>query len=203
MKLLAFLNSLTSVLLLRQKNHLFTFIGVSACPIVLCRPLKALCCICSCLAASTMATKMKGIYKSFKFISQIFVVKEREMEIGYPTDVKHVAHIGLDAASGSAPSWMNDFKATSEFSTSIGSLAEFRDSSSMALSTWSSHDFDQAMGCQQASDMFKDVPPTDLPNIPKKQKRKKSRSSSSLKSSSSRSSRGSKSKTAFNDMDTI
>lgn len=125
------------------------------------------------------------------------------MEIGYPTDVKHVAHIGLDAASGSAPSWMNDFKATSEFSTSIGSLAEFRDSSSMALSTWSSHDFDQAMGCQQASDMFKDVPPTDLPNIPKKQKRKKSRSSSSLKSSSSRSSRGSKSKTAFNDMDTI
>ncbi|XP_023904576.1 CRIB domain-containing protein RIC10 isoform X2 [Quercus suber] len=150
-----------------------------------------------------MATKMKGIYKSFKFISQIFVVKEREMEIGYPTDVKHVAHIGLDAASGSAPSWMNDFKATSEFSTSIGSLAEFRDSSSMALSTWSSHDFDQAMGCQQACDMFKDVPPTDLPNIPKKQKRKKSRSSSSLKSSSSRSSRGSKSKTAFNDMDTI
>ncbi|KAL4628474.1 hypothetical protein ACB098_05G179400 [Castanea mollissima] len=149
-----------------------------------------------------MATKMKGIYKSFKFISQIFVVKEREMEIGYPTDVKHVAHIGLDAASGSAPSWMNDFKTTSEFSTSLGSLAEFRDSSSMALSTWSSHDFDQSMGHQQACDMFKDVPPTDLPNIPKKQKRKKSRSSSSPKSSSSRSSRGSKSKTAFNDMDT-
>ncbi|KAF3965850.1 hypothetical protein CMV_009998 [Castanea mollissima] len=115
------------------------------------------------------------IYKSFKFISQIFVVKEREMEIGYPTDVKHVAHIGLDAASGSAPSWMNDFKTTSEFSTSLGSLAEFRDSSSMALSTWSSHDFDQSMGHQQACDMFKDVPPTDLPNIPKKQKRKKSR----------------------------
>ncbi|KAK4588229.1 hypothetical protein RGQ29_019283 [Quercus rubra] len=150
-----------------------------------------------------MATRMKGIYKSFKFISQIFVVKEREMEIGYPTDVKHVAHIGLDAAAGSAPSWMNDFKATSEFSTSLGSLAEFRDASSMALSTWSSRDFDQAMGRQQACDMFKDIPPTDLPNISKKQKRKKSRSSSSPKLSSSRSSRGSKSKTAFNDMDTI
>lgn len=33
---------------------------------------------------------------------------------------------------------MDDFKATSEFSTSLGSLAEFRDASSMALSTWSS-----------------------------------------------------------------
>ena len=36
----------------------------------------------------------------------VVVVKEREMEIGYPTDVKHVAHIGLDATSGSAPSWV-------------------------------------------------------------------------------------------------
>ena len=34
------------------------------------------------------------------------VVKEREMEIGYPTDVKHVAHIGLDAPSASAPAWV-------------------------------------------------------------------------------------------------
>lgn len=100
------------------------------------------------LLFSTMATKMKGIYKGFKYISQIFgnawswtaliyfilffsvaldlfchfdglwcleakvgngciaVVKEREMEIGYPTDVKHVAHIGWDGPSGSAPSWV-------------------------------------------------------------------------------------------------
>ena len=36
----------------------------------------------------------------------IAVVKEREMEIGYPTDVKHVAHIGWDGPSGSAPSWV-------------------------------------------------------------------------------------------------
>lgn len=28
------------------------------------------------------------------------------MEIGYPTDVKHVAHIGWDGPSGSAPSWV-------------------------------------------------------------------------------------------------
>jgi hypothetical protein len=36
----------------------------------------------------------------------VVVVKEREIEIGYPTDVKHVAHIGLDGTSGSAPSWV-------------------------------------------------------------------------------------------------
>ncbi|KAF5474745.1 hypothetical protein F2P56_006616 [Juglans regia] len=148
-----------------------------------------------------MSAKMKGIYKSFKYISQIFVVKEREMEIGYPTDVKHVAHIGLDGPSGSAPSWMHEYKTASEFSTtSLGSIGEFRDSSSMPLSAWSSADFNHSMRHPPAGDMFKDVPPTDhLPNIPKKQRRKKSRSTSSPKSSSSRSSRAAKSKAAFND----
>ncbi|XP_022864100.1 CRIB domain-containing protein RIC6-like isoform X2 [Olea europaea var. sylvestris] len=53
-----------------------------------------------------MGTKMIGIYKGFKYtLSKIFVVKEREMEIGFPTDVKHVAHIGWDGPSSSAPSW--------------------------------------------------------------------------------------------------
>ena len=36
----------------------------------------------------------------------VVVVKEREMEIGYPTDVKHVAHIGWDGPSDTAPSWV-------------------------------------------------------------------------------------------------
>ncbi|XP_021887403.1 CRIB domain-containing protein RIC10 isoform X2 [Carica papaya] len=85
-----------------------------------------------------MATKIKGIYKSFKFISQIFVVKEREMEIGYPTDVKHVAHIGWDGSSGSAPSWMNEFKPGPNFSSA--SFANPIDSSSLSLSTWSSQE---------------------------------------------------------------
>ncbi|KAF5937745.1 hypothetical protein HYC85_025251 [Camellia sinensis] len=143
----------------------------------------------------TMATKIKGLYKGFKYISQIFVVKEREMEIGYPTDVKHVAHIGWDGPSGSAPSWMNEFRTASDFAvTSIGNLNETRGSSS-AMSTWSSQDF-ESMYRQPAADMFKDVPvpPTDLPNIPKKSKRKKIKSTSSPKSSSSRSSRAAKSK---------
>ncbi|KAL6992731.1 hypothetical protein U1Q18_010846 [Sarracenia purpurea var. burkii] len=143
-----------------------------------------------------MATKMKGIYKGFKYISQIFVVKEREIEIGYPTDVKHVSHIGWDGPSGSGPSWMNEFKTASDFAaTSIGNINETRGSGS-AISTWSSQDY-ESMNRQPISEMFTDVPPTDLPNIPKKPKRKKSKSTSSPKSSSSRSSRAAKSKTKF------
>ncbi|CAN1292311.1 CRIB domain-containing protein RIC7 [Linum perenne] len=36
--------------------------------------------------------------------------KEEEMEIGNPTDVKHVAHIGWDANNDGPPSWMNGFQ---------------------------------------------------------------------------------------------
>lgn len=32
--------------------------------------------------------------------------KEEEMQIGYPTDVKHVAHIGADGPSANTPSWV-------------------------------------------------------------------------------------------------
>ncbi|XP_052180624.1 CRIB domain-containing protein RIC10-like [Diospyros lotus] len=145
-----------------------------------------------------MATKIKGIYKGFKYISQIFVVKEREMEIGYPTDVKHVAHIGWDGPSGSAPSWMNEFRTASDFAaTSIGNLHETRGGSSSAISPWSSQDF-ESMDQQSVSELFKEQPSTDLPNIPKKPKRKKTKSNSSPKSSSSsRSSRAAKSKVKF------
>ncbi|CAK7351035.1 unnamed protein product [Dovyalis caffra] len=131
-----------------------------------------------------MATKIKGIYKGFKYISQIFVVKEREMEIGYPTDVKHVAHIGWDSPSGSAPSWMNEFKTPPDFSTTT--VANPRDSNSVTFSPWSSQDFDLSAGHQTLPNVFNDIPSSDLPNVPKKPKiRKKKTSSSSPKSSSS------------------
>ncbi|WCJ20267.1 CRIB domain-containing protein RIC7 [Euphorbia peplus] len=133
-----------------------------------------------------MATKIKGIYsKGFKYIAQIFVVKEREMEIGYPTDVKHVAHIGWDggASAATAPSWMHDFKAPPEFS-SISALTNTRDPNSVSFSPWSSQDFDQCLG-HQPSNSFGGFPSSDLPNIPKKQKRKKKKDSSSPTSSSS------------------
>uniref|UniRef100_A0A1J3JE24 CRIB domain-containing protein RIC1 n=1 Tax=Noccaea caerulescens TaxID=107243 RepID=A0A1J3JE24_NOCCA len=58
-----------------------------------------------------MATTMKGLLKGLRYITQIFdEEKEQEMQIGFPTDVKHVAHIGSDGPATSTPSWMNDFK---------------------------------------------------------------------------------------------
>uniref|UniRef100_A0A0D3GJZ1 CRIB domain-containing protein n=1 Tax=Oryza barthii TaxID=65489 RepID=A0A0D3GJZ1_9ORYZ len=45
---------------------------------------------------SPMEIKMKGIFKGLKIISQIFALqKQHEMEIGCPTDVRHVSHIGV------------------------------------------------------------------------------------------------------------
>ena len=32
--------------------------------------------------------------------------KEQEIQIGFPTDVKHVAHIGWDGPSVNSPSWV-------------------------------------------------------------------------------------------------
>ncbi|KAG8385708.1 hypothetical protein BUALT_Bualt03G0073300 [Buddleja alternifolia] len=120
-------------------------------------------------------------------------LKEREIEIGYPTDVKHVAHIGWDGHSGSAPSWMNQFKTGPDFAaTSIGN-------SGSALSPWSSQDYGESMRQQSGSEMFKDTPPTEFPPM-KKQKRRKKKSTSSPKSnsgSSSKSSRAAKSKAKF------
>ncbi|KAK7243109.1 hypothetical protein RIF29_37894 [Crotalaria pallida] len=61
-----------------------------------------------------MSTKVKGLLKGLRYISQIFDEKEEEIQIGFPTDVKHVAHIGSDDPSANAPSWMNEYKGTSE-----------------------------------------------------------------------------------------
>ncbi|GMI65910.1 hypothetical protein HRI_000260200 [Hibiscus trionum] len=56
--------------------------------------------------------------KSVKTLSQLFATKEEieesetEIEIGFPTDVKHVTHIGLDGSASTSPgngngSWDN------------------------------------------------------------------------------------------------
>ncbi|KAK6133346.1 hypothetical protein DH2020_032895 [Rehmannia glutinosa] len=138
------------------------------------------------------------------------------MEIGHPTDVKHVAHIGWEGPSGSAPTWMNEFRGGADFAaTSIGN-------SGSALSPWSSqdmalsrvafrlqndkhvlcNDFGESTRQQSESEMFKDMGSTELPSIKKKEKRKKSKSKStsspkSISSYSSRSSRTGKSKSKF------
>nr|GMC89844.1 CRIB domain-containing protein RIC10-like [Ipomoea batatas] len=115
-----------------------------------------------------MRTKMKGTFKAgFKYISSIFVVKEPEIEIqiGYPTDVKHVAHIGWDGQTGAAPSWMKEFKQGPDFAaTSIGKS-----------------DLGESMRKQSGSELHSNAPA----EIPKKQKRKKNKSNLSGTSSSS------------------
>ncbi|RID48169.1 hypothetical protein BRARA_I04703 [Brassica rapa] len=62
-----------------------------------------------------MSSSMKSLLKGLRYISQVFESgkEEEEIEIGNPTDVKHVAHIGWDGPSAtpaSAPSWLNEFK---------------------------------------------------------------------------------------------
>ncbi|KAM0894359.1 hypothetical protein ACQ4PT_024524 [Festuca glaucescens] len=87
--------------------------------------------------------KMKGIFKGFKIISQIFAAKEPEMEIGCPTDVKHVAHIGWSTSTGTltgnAPlSWMNSIGGSSDF----GSLGNLALAAPSAGTSWASQDFE-------------------------------------------------------------
>ncbi|CAH2072605.1 unnamed protein product [Thlaspi arvense] len=65
-----------------------------------------------------ISTGINRLFKSFKTISQLFAYKEEEenedgetsgMEIGVPTNVKHVSHIGwesgLNAVSGPGKGW--------------------------------------------------------------------------------------------------
>ncbi|OAY72465.1 CRIB domain-containing protein RIC7, partial [Ananas comosus] len=142
------------------------------------------------------------------------------MEIGLPTDVKHVAHIGWDSpTTGTAPAWMNEFKTTSDFSsTTLNNVGQSRETS------WASQgkifspsiflhylivtisDFDQSRDISPFG-IFPDSsagteasPCPDIPKAPtKKTKRRKSKtaSPSTTTSSSSRSSRSSRSRASF------
>ncbi|GMJ05465.1 ROP-interactive CRIB motif-containing protein 1 [Hibiscus trionum] len=60
---------------------------------------------------------MKGILKGLRYIQDMFDEKEQEMQIGNPTDVKHVAHIGMDGPSASKPSWMSEYNSAQELSS--------------------------------------------------------------------------------------
>ncbi|XP_044484774.1 CRIB domain-containing protein RIC5-like [Mangifera indica] len=57
-----------------------------------------------------MSAPIKSLLRGLRFMTQAFDSKEPEMEIGLPTDVKHVSHIGLEGASANQPSWMSTFK---------------------------------------------------------------------------------------------
>ncbi|KAI4371125.1 hypothetical protein MLD38_019393 [Melastoma candidum] len=135
--------------------------------------------------------KIRGFYKGFKFISQMFVVKEQEveMEIGCPTDVKHVAHIGWDGPSGNGPAWMKEFSKTPEFQSSLQDAADdpgpnptdYGFSHSQAAGTGNS------VEGKSTSGMSKDDPTSEALTS-KKKKRKEIKSLSSSAKSTSKSS---------------
>ncbi|XP_039139931.1 CRIB domain-containing protein RIC10-like [Dioscorea cayenensis subsp. rotundata] len=125
--------------------------------------------------------KIKGFFKGIKYFSQIFVAKEHEMEIGHPTNVRHVAHVGWDNASVHAPSWSSSHHLIS-LQQLLGNFA-----GASRESSWASEDFDQPRGLQQLSLMFKgDNSKPEIPRPPKMRKRKKTKFS--FPSSSTRSS---------------
>ncbi|BAF20291.1 CRIB domain-containing protein RIC10 isoform X1 [Oryza sativa Japonica Group] len=136
-----------------------------------------------------MEIKMKGIFKGLKIISQIFALqKQQEMEIGCPTDVRHVSHIGV-GTSDSCPSWMSEFRGLEELSAgSMGSFAQSRKTS------WASQDFDKPPRATLPTEVCTDKSGQeaascchDIPRGPKNPRRKKAARASSASSFLSRS----------------
>ncbi|CAL5041299.1 unnamed protein product [Urochloa decumbens] len=102
--------------------------------------------LCSFGKASPMAISIKGIFRGLKIIAQIFMQREHEIEIGYPTNVRHVSHIGFDA-SGSCPSWMNGFRGVEEVPAGGGGAASISSAAAQSSQTsWASLDFEQPVG---------------------------------------------------------
>ncbi|XP_022769873.1 CRIB domain-containing protein RIC6-like [Durio zibethinus] len=113
--------------------------------------------------------KMKGLLKGLRYISQIFDnEKEPEMQIGLPTDVKHVAHIGWDGPSvNSAPSWMNEFKSPPGLSSApLANGGEVREEDPVK---WVSQDGSCRKGSRRQSSSSRD-----MPELPKSSKRSSS-----------------------------
>ncbi|EMS68354.1 hypothetical protein TRIUR3_33343 [Triticum urartu] len=169
-----------------------------------------------------MAYKMKGVFKGLRIITQIFVayflilifihpslvhamlavVKEQEMEIGHPIDVKHVAHIDEQHE------WYTGRFNVEQFRTIYRYLLEF---SSFFLrettNSFENHrlicpsclaDFDHprdisAYGIPPENSSPGSTPYPDIPKPPRKARRKKSTKNSSP-TASSRSSRSSRSR---------
>ncbi|XP_056686963.1 CRIB domain-containing protein RIC6 [Spinacia oleracea] len=115
-----------------------------------------------------MSIKMKGLLKGLRYISQIFEEEEddKEMQIGFPTDVKHVAHIGWDGPSVNSPSWMNEFKPPEAGNTTAPLLngdanKDVEDVNSQDSST-------------KRNTSVRDSPARDLPGLPKSSRRQPS-----------------------------
>lgn len=119
-------------------------------------------------------TKIKDILKGLRYISHVFdndTYKEKEMQIGYPTDVKHVAHIGWDGPSVTSPSWMNEFRPVPEFSSAPLSLNR------EAMETTVAKGFSEDLSRTGAG--IQDFLARDMPELPKPSRRNSSTGSPS------------------------
>ncbi|KAJ8646169.1 hypothetical protein MRB53_007917 [Persea americana] len=78
---------------------------------------------------SNISAGFHRLIRGFKNFSHLFVYKEEDMEemdmeIGFPTDVKHVTHIGWDGSTTTMKSW-DDLKSPDLFSLPSISLRQF------------------------------------------------------------------------------
>ncbi|XP_039804130.1 CRIB domain-containing protein RIC10-like isoform X2 [Panicum virgatum] len=85
-----------------------------------------------------MVMTIKGIFRGLKIIAQIFIQREHEIEIGYPTDVRHVSHIGF-GANGSCPSWMSEFRGAEDvMAAAAGGGASISSDAQSTQTSWAS-----------------------------------------------------------------
>ncbi|KAH9313697.1 hypothetical protein KI387_022324 [Taxus chinensis] len=111
---------------------------------------------------SLISSKLQRLFKGLRALSQLFVYKEEEMQIGYPTDVKHVAHIGWDGSAGNCRSWIGELRGPSNRS-SVNSndeseLEQPRCSSwiedAPSLPSWNAQDLLGSLGIRPPSPQF-------------------------------------------------
>ncbi|KAL8491901.1 hypothetical protein ACS0TY_023483 [Phlomoides rotata] len=85
------------------------------------------------LSKASFTQGLNRLIRRFKTFSHFFVYKEemeymeKEMEIGFPTDVKHVTHIGSDGSTtiNQVSNWGNNLKASEILSFPSISLQQF------------------------------------------------------------------------------
>lgn len=133
-----------------------------------------------------MTLRMKGLLKGLRYISQIFEAdngssdeEEEEMQIGLPTDVKHVAHIGWDGPSVSSPSWMqkNEEETSNPDQQRKSKPPEY---ASAPLNINKGEDHPKAKSAPKSiSEELNRVAPAggDLPDVPKPSRRRHTKSS--------------------------
>ncbi|KAK8622467.1 hypothetical protein V6N13_117379 [Hibiscus sabdariffa] len=116
------------------------------------------------------------------------------MQIGNPTDVKHVAHIGMNGPAATKPSWMNGFNSAQELSSQDGNLGnqeslpptekQKKQRRKVTIENGHGTAMEFPKGSENGEKQRRprsirntdgESPSVDLPDIPKKSRRKKSK----------------------------